>query len=256
MAECTHGRFVLGLGVAPQEWNVNWHGLHYRNPVKRMREYIQCIRGMWSATAEHPLNYEGEYFRIKNYARFIPPPYRHIPIHLGAVLPAMIRLAGSDADGMIINTLNTPKYITEIVHPNLKQGMRMAGRSADSFELSAIKCCAINRNAKEARDLGRHIVAFYATLPYFDAVFDPMGFTEQKNMIRAAMNTDRGGMLSAVTDEMVETLMLAGTVDDVHRQLKAFDGLFETTLLFCPFFGVEPSETRANHLAMIEAFAQ
>jgi len=40
VAEYTGGRFVLGVGTAPPEWNEKWHGLPYRKPVTRMREYI------------------------------------------------------------------------------------------------------------------------------------------------------------------------------------------------------------------------
>jgi alkanesulfonate monooxygenase SsuD/methylene tetrahydromethanopterin reductase-like flavin-dependent oxidoreductase (luciferase family) len=256
MAELTAGRFVLGLGVAPKEWNESWHGLRYANPVRRMREYIDCLRGMWASSAERPFDYDGEYFHVRRYARFVPASYERIPIYLGITMPAMMRLAGSHADGVIVNTLNTPAYIRDVVHRNVRAGMAAAGRTDAPFEFTAIKCCAVSRDAKRAIELARHIVAFYSTLPYFDAVLDPAGFTTQKNAIRAAMQrNDRAAMLRAVTDEMVTTLTLAGTPDDVHRQLDAFDGCFETALLFCPFFGVDPAETKANHEAMIEAFA-
>ena len=52
MAELTQGRFVLGLGTAPPAWNENWHGLPYRRPVRRMREYVESIRLMWTASPE------------------------------------------------------------------------------------------------------------------------------------------------------------------------------------------------------------
>src|SRR5581483_4128805 len=204
-----------------------------------------------------PFDNDGEYFHIRRYARFVPPSHERIPIYLGITMPAMMRLAGSHADGAIVNTPNTPAYIRDVVHRNVREGMSAAGRSGKPFEICAIKCCAVSRDAKRARDLARHIVAFYSTLPYFDAVLDPAGFTKEKEAIRAAMQRgDRDAMLRAVTDEMVTTLTLAGTPDDVHRQLGAFEGCFELPLLFCPFFGVDPAETKANHEAMIEAFAQ
>ncbi len=257
LAEYTNGNFVLGLGTAPKAWNENWHGLEYRKPVTRMREYIECIRTMWTATPTHSVSYRGEFFNLQEYRRFLPAPYPRVPIYLAAVQPRMLRLAGTHADGMIVNTLNGTKYLTEVVHPNLKRGLDASGRSLNEFELCAIKCCAVNKDAKRARDLSRHVIAFYATVPYFDIVFDPLGFTEPKLAIRDAMSRgDIPGMLAAVTEAMIDTLVLAGTPDDVHRQLQVFDGLFETTLLFCPFFAVDPGETKANHAAMIAAFAE
>ena len=255
LAEYTGGRFVLGLGTAPREWNENWHGLEYRRPVERMREYIECIRAMWTSSPEKSVSYDGEFYKVKDYRRLMAPTYERVPIYLAAVLPQMIRLAGSHADGMIVNVLNTPRYFTELVHPNLKKGLNASGRSVDGFELCAVKCCAVNKDRKRARTLARHAVCFYATIPYFDAVLDPAGFAEPKMAIRAAMRRgDVPAMLNAVTEDMIDSLVLAGTPDDVHRQLQKFEGLFETLLLLSPSFAADPEEVRANHQAMLEAF--
>jgi alkanesulfonate monooxygenase SsuD/methylene tetrahydromethanopterin reductase-like flavin-dependent oxidoreductase (luciferase family) len=80
-----------------------------------------------------------------------------------------------------------------------------------------------------------------------------MGFTEAALAIRSAMRrNDIAGMISAVTDEMVEALTVAGTPDDVRRQLGQFDGLVDTVILCSPFFAVGTAEVKANHQAMIE----
>ena len=51
LAELTDQNFVLGLGTAPPSWNENWHGLKYERPVQRMREYVECIRAMWTVSS-------------------------------------------------------------------------------------------------------------------------------------------------------------------------------------------------------------
>ena len=256
LAEYTSGRFILGLGTAPPEWNKNWHGLEVRKPVARMREYIECIRAMWTAALAQPVSYEGEFFNVKDYVRFIPAAYDRIPIYLAGVNPRMIQLAGSHADGLLPGPLNTPQYMTEVVHPNLKKGADAAGRSPNEVEVCVTKICAVNQDARQARALARHAIAFYSTLPYYDIVLDPIGFSKEKLAIRDAMSRgDIPAMLHAVTDEMIEALALAGTPDDVRQQLERFDGLADTVLLFCPHLAVEPAETKANHDAMIEAFA-
>ena len=60
----------------------------------------------------------------------------------------------------------------------------------------------------------------------------------------------------AVNTDTSNTLVLAGTPDDVHQQLERFEGLFDTLILLSPFFGVNTEETKANHHAMIEAFSR
>jgi len=124
-------------------------------------------------------------------------------------------------------------------------------------ELCALKICAVSKDARAARALARHAVAFYTTLPYYDIVLEPMGFTAAAVAIRAAFSRqDIPGMLHAVTDEMVEALAVAGTPDDVHRQLGQFEGLVDTMILYGPYFAVGAEEVKANHQAMIEAFGK
>jgi probable F420-dependent oxidoreductase len=257
LAEYTHGRFVLGVGTAPPEWNKNWHGLEVTKPVARMREYIECLRTLWTATTTQPVSYTGEFLQVKDYVRFIPAAYDRVPIYLAGVNRRMIQLAGSHADGLILGPLNTPKYLREVVHPNLQRGLDSAGRGRHDVEVCTIKICAVHHDARTARALARHAVAFYATLAYYDIVLTPMGFTEAALAIRAAMGrNDIPGMINAVTDEMVEALTVAGTPDEVRRQLAQFDGLVDTVILYGPYFAVDTEEVKANHRAMIETLSQ
>jgi alkanesulfonate monooxygenase SsuD/methylene tetrahydromethanopterin reductase-like flavin-dependent oxidoreductase (luciferase family) len=58
-----------------------------------------------------------------------------------------------------------------------------------------------------------------------------------------------------VSDEMIDALVLAGSPEDVHRQLEPFEGCFETLILLSPTFAVDPEQVRENHQAFIETFA-
>ena len=50
-------------------------------------------------------------------------------------------------------------------------------------------------------------------------MLDPAGFTQEKDEIRSMFSkNDIEGMLSAVSEDMVDKLALAGTHDDVIRQ--------------------------------------
>ena len=63
-------------------------------------------------------------------------------------------------------------------------------------------------------------------------------------------------MLTSVTDDMIDALVLAGTPDDVRHQLRAFAGLFDTLLLLSPSFAADPQQVQENNAAMIAAFAE
>ena len=256
MAELTQGRFVLGLGTAPPAWNENWHGLPYRRPVRRMREYVEAIRLMWTASPDTAIDYQGEIIQVRDYRRVLAPPWEPPPIYLAAVQPAMLRLAGEMADGLLANLLNTPRYFTDIVHPNIGKGLSKAGRTPADIEMCALKVCSVDRDRARARRRARAPIAFYSCLPYFDQVLDPAGFMREKLAIRDAWAAgDVPAMLERVSDAMIDALVLAGTPDEVRSQLDRFEGLFETVLLYCPMPFIGRDESLANHEAMIEAFA-
>lgn len=255
MAELTGGKFILGLGTAPPAWNENWHGLSGYRPAPRLKEYIEAIRLMWTAAPDRPVTYEGEYVTVRDYARFIPAPCAPPPIYIAAVQGRMLRLSGEVCDGLIANTLNTPAYFRDTVRPNVEKGRQLTGRGDQPFEYATLKICSVDRDAARARQLARHTIAFYATLPYFDIVLDPAGFTEQKERIRAAATgMDVEAMIGAVSDDMVDALVLAGTPDQVREQAEAFRGLVDNLILYAPTFFVDPEQTRAAHSNMIAAF--
>ena len=256
MAELTGGRFILGLGTAPPMWNENWHQLSVDKPARRMREYVEAIRLMWTASPTNPIDYEGDYIKVSDYRRIMAPPYPPLPIYLAAVQPAMLQLCGAIGDGLIANLLNTPQYFTDIVQPNIKKGLAKAGRQLGDIELCSLKVCSVDKDRERARRRARAPIAFYSNLPYFDQVLDPAGFEKEKMAIRAAMaENDVQKMLDLVTEDMIDALVLAGTPDEVRKKLESFEGLFETLILYCPMPWLEPEESKANHAAMIETFA-
>jgi alkanesulfonate monooxygenase SsuD/methylene tetrahydromethanopterin reductase-like flavin-dependent oxidoreductase (luciferase family) len=109
LAEYTGGRFVLGVGTAPRDWNKGWHGFDVPHPVPRIREYIECIRAAFTATSTRPANYTGEYYQLRDYIRFLESPVTQVPIYLAGVNPFMIQLAGSHSDGLILGPLKRTK---------------------------------------------------------------------------------------------------------------------------------------------------
>ena len=207
-----------------------------------------------------PIEYEGEIITIRDYRRVLAPPCEPPPIYLAAVQPAMLQLSGEIADGLLANLLNTPRYFTDIVHPNgrgrARQGLAVTRRRLRA--LRSLKVCSVDRDRQRARKRARAGAdrVLFLRLPYFDQVLDPAGFTREKLAIRDAWaRADLAAMTELVTDDMVDALVLAGTPDDVRGQLDRFEGLFETVLLYCPMPFIEREESLANHEAMIDAFA-
>ena len=156
LAELTRNKFVLGLGTAPPAWNRDWHGLADYRPVARMRDYVACIRAMWTASPTRAIDYDGAHVSVRGYRRFIPAPCPPVPIYLAAVQERMLELAGEIGDGLLANTLNTPAYFRDTVRPRIAAGMAKAGRAGAPFEIATLKACTVHEDRARARALARH----------------------------------------------------------------------------------------------------
>jgi probable F420-dependent oxidoreductase len=255
LSELAGGRFVLGLGTGPKDWNERFFGMTYDRPVDRMREYVEAVRGVWSAHSGASFDREGDFYTIKGFGRSIAQPHERIPIYLAAVNRRMIGLAGAIADGLLFNVFTTPKYVAEYAVPILADAAASAGRTLADLELGAVVTTAVDADGAQARDWARHHLAFYANIPYFDVMFRLHGFEAEAAAVRAAAGReDIPGMLAAVSDEMVETFAIAGTPDHCRARLADFENV-HFLALFPPSFRLGQDEIRANHEAILACFS-
>jgi alkanesulfonate monooxygenase SsuD/methylene tetrahydromethanopterin reductase-like flavin-dependent oxidoreductase (luciferase family) len=102
-----------------------------------------------------------------------------------------------------------------------------------------------------ARQAARAVIAFNSTVSTYRPVLANHGWDGHAERIRAAWQRgDLAGMTAAVPDEMLDSIALAGTAEQVRAQYAEHrDGLFERTLLWSAYGGLEDA------CAMIDAFA-
>jgi probable F420-dependent oxidoreductase len=254
--ELSGGRFLYGRGTGPPDWNRRFHGMSYERPARRIREYVDVMRGAWKAAHDgSSFDYDGELYRIEDYRRPLRQERERIPIVLAAVQAGMCELVGEIADGVLYNVLSTPRYVREFAAPHLERGAARSGRNLATLERAAAITAAVHEDAVTARRWARHHIAFYSVIPYFDVMFELHGFQREAAAIRdAAAQGDPGGMIEAVSEEMIDTFAIAGTPDQCRRQLEAWDDL-DLAVLFPPTFQLEPEEILSNHRALLEVFA-
>jgi 5,10-methylenetetrahydromethanopterin reductase len=253
--ELSDGRYIHGVGTGPPAWNEQYHGIPYHKPVARMRDYMGAIRTAWSGHSGRMVDYDGEHYSIKGYFRPIVQEREHIPLYLAAVQKNMLRLAGSVADGVIFNTLTTPAYHQGYGLRYLTEGASRAGRDLADVDKASLICVAVDSDEAQARQWARHQIAFFAQIPYFEVIMGPHGLWEPAEPIReAAAAGDVQAMVGAVTDEMVETLAVAGTPDQCRKRLQDFSHL-DTALLVAPSYHLPQEEIAANYRSIAAAFA-
>ena len=135
--EQSGGRLRLGLGVSHRAVVEGWHGQTIDKPVAEMREYVAILRAILAG--EPPP--AGEKWQT-SFALSGIGPYPDLPIYVAALSPAMLRLAGEVADGVMLWLCN-PEYIREVVLPEVTAGRERAGKTSEGFEVVAAVPSAI-----------------------------------------------------------------------------------------------------------------
>jgi probable F420-dependent oxidoreductase len=229
------GRFELGVGSQVRGNIVGRYGAEWSPPVPRMREYIAALGAIfasWQTGA--PLDFEGEHYRFTRMQPFFNPgPIEAggVPIHLGAIGPAMTALAGEAADGLMCHPTNTsPRYLEEVVWPRLEIGATRTGRSREAVELMAGELVATgpDRGAVDAARQGiRGLLGFLYSTPAYWPSLALYGWEELGPKLHAMTREGRWPEMTAeISDEMLDTLVPSapyGEIADVL--LRRFEGL-------------------------------
>jgi probable F420-dependent oxidoreductase len=101
MAEVSGGRFTMGLGASSQPVVERWNGIAYEKPYQRTRDVLRFVK---RALDGEKIDEVFETFEIHGF-KLSRPVLERPPILLGALRPGMLRLAGEEGDGAILNWL-------------------------------------------------------------------------------------------------------------------------------------------------------
>ena len=166
-----------------------------------------------------------------------------MPIHIAAVGPKMQELAGEVADGVIVGALHSPEYMEELGH-RIRTGAERARRDPATVEIRYFVPCAVADDGARARELARATVVYTAQYPHYRGVMEREGFAAEAGHIAELAREHRhADALYAVTDEMLERFVVAGTIDECRRQLRRYDTYPGSPVLFTVPFGVDESDT-------------
>jgi probable F420-dependent oxidoreductase len=259
LSELSGGRFILGLGTGVRRLNEDWHARPYQPPAPHMRETVTLIRMLLAEVFRGgAITFEGEFDRIRmrGFQRPYAPARAQTSIYIGGMGPAMLRLSGEIADGWIAHELCSPRYLAERALPRIRDGLRRAGRDRDSFTVMASACCLPSRDVPQARRLAAGLVAFYASVRTYEEFFDFHGFLASAKAIQARFAAgDIPGMIDACPDELVDTLTLVGTPDQIRARLREYEGLADVIKLTPPTHHVPPEVTRESQAAIVALLA-
>jgi len=222
-----------------------------------------------------PLAYASPSYTLRRMQPFFDPgPIAHpaIPIFLGGVSPGMLRLAGEVADGLMTHPTNSdPRFLRERCLPALAAGAARAGRAAGApagrvagAPTGRAGGAAAGRTADAAAGRGaggfdviasafvatgpdpatvererarlREYLGFLYSTPQYWPTLELHGWQAVGEHLRALTRAGRWQeMPAAITDEILDALVPAGTYDEIAPVLAArYGGLAAAITLRLP----------------------
>ncbi len=147
LADAAPGRFVLGIGSSSNVIVERWNDIAFDRPYQRTRDMVRFVR---SALTGEKVKESYETFSVSGF-KLSQPPAQSPPILIAALRPGMLRLAGREGDGAIINWL-APHDVSTVV-PIVVEAAAAAGRPTP--EIAARIFVAPIDDAEAVRGFGR-----------------------------------------------------------------------------------------------------
>ncbi len=213
--ELSGGRLTLGLGVSHRPVVEGWHGQTIDHPVAEMREYANIVRAI--LRGEDPP--AGEKWQTGFHLLGIDTRPR-LPIYIAGLSPAMLRLAGEIADGVILWLCN-PRYIAEVVVPEVRAGRERSGLSMEGFDIVAAVPGAVTGDPEAAYEAMRKDLIPYFGLPFYRAMIERTGFGSDIAAYDGAAG-DLDAMRAAISDGFLQQLTAVGDEQGVRDGIERY----------------------------------
>jgi probable F420-dependent oxidoreductase len=224
MAEAAPGRFVFGIGTSSNVIVEAWNDIPFVNPYQRTRDMVRFLK---RALTGEKVDEAYETFRVKGFRLGRPLSAEQVPpILIAGLRPGMLRLAGQEGDGAIINWLSADD-VAKVV-PEVGPGKEIVAR---------IFVCP-SEDADTVRAMGRFAVAAYLNVPVYAAFHEWLGRGPAlKPMWDAWQAGDRKAATAAIPDEVVDDLIVHGSPDACRAHIQRYvdNGVTTAALALLPF---------------------
>jgi probable F420-dependent oxidoreductase len=228
MAEVAGGRFTMGLGASSQPVVERWNGIAYEKPYQRTRDVLRFVK---RALDGEKIDEVFETFEIHGF-KLSRPVIERPSILLGALRPGMLRLAGEEADGAILNWLAAS---------DVAQCRAEVGKN----KIIAARLFVIPiEDADSARFIARRMISSYLTVNAYAEFHRWLGRGDALSPMWEAWSAGERKLANEVIpDSVVDELVIHGSFaecrEHVQRYIEA--GVEIPSIAIVPF-GVDLKE--------------
>ncbi len=230
MAEAAPGRFLFGIGTSSDVIVERWNAIPFDEPYKKTRDMVRFLK---TALTGEKVDQQYDTFTVKGFrlGRKLAPEAIP-PILIAALRPGMLKLAGQESDGAIINWLSADDVKT--VTPYVGEGKEIVAR---------IFVCP-SEDTDTVRNFGRFAVAAYLNVPVYAAFHEWLGRGDAlKPMWEAWKAGDRKAATAAIPDSVVDELIIHGSPEACRDHVQRYidNGVTTAALAIMPF-GIDPRQ--------------
>ncbi|MDQ3352797.1 MAG: LLM class F420-dependent oxidoreductase [Actinomycetota bacterium] len=226
LADAAPGRFAIGIGTSSNVIVERWNGVPFVEPYRKVRDVVRFLR---DAFAGDKVSKQYDTFEVQGFrlgVRAEQPP----PILIAALREQMLRLAGREADGAIINWLapGDVERVAGIVHD--------AAGGAEREIVARIFVCP-SENAEVVRAGARFAIAAYMNVPVYAAFHEWLGRGDAfAPMWEAWKAGDRKAAMAAIPDEIVDDLVVHGSPEHCRARIDEYfaNGVTTSSLAMLP----------------------
>ena len=156
LADAAPGRFAIGIGSSSNVIVERWNGVPFVEPYKKVRDVVRFLR---DALSGEKVTKQYDTFEIQGFRLGIRPEQTP-PILVAALREGMLRLAGREGDGVIINWLSADDVSTVAKVVNEAAG-------GEEREIVARIFVCPSENADVVRAAARFAIAAYLNVPVY-----------------------------------------------------------------------------------------
>ena len=226
LADAAPGRVAVGIGSSSNVIIERWNGLPFERPYQKVRDVVRFLR---DALSGEKVARSYDTFTVSGFRLGVRP---EVPpaILVAALREGMLRLAGREADGVIINWLSPDDV------PTVTKVVREAAGGAEREVVARIFCCP-SENTEVVRAAARFAIAAYLSVPVYAEFHRWLGRGDLlQGMWDAWAAGDRKAAVAAIPDSVVDDLVVHGAPAACRERIQAYvaNGVTTSALAVLP----------------------
>jgi len=264
--QLSNGRFLMGLGLSGPQVVEGWHGVSYKRPLTRSREYVEIVRQIFRR--EDRLSYDGTLYQIPyrgDDATGLGKPLKStleaqpdIPIYLAAIGPQNVELTAEIADGWLPIFFSPDKY-DAIYKESVEAGFAKAGggKSLADFDIAPTVSVVVNDNLDICYNMLRPFLALYIGgmgakgKNFYNDLAARYGYEAAAAEIQDLyLSGNQGAAMAKVPGDLIDEVALVGPRERVKERLSRWINSPVTTLNMT-VFDVDTLRTMVELLAEV-----